>query len=267
MPNMTAQDIVTSAQQQSGLIDPSKVITGFADTISYFPDSLNWLSACNRAFKWLMETGFNKCQFTIPLVSGTQEYYITPEITRVESAWMIVNGRVQWLEKSSIGDLDGEFSGQAWRNSTGTFPYRWYMIGTKSVGFFPKPLGSGITVTFLGDATMSPMVLRADVPAQMEDDDGNVITLDEEDPLPDGSNVYSVLPTQYHEAIPSGGVAIVLRALNDQRAGSFFQDFGNMKTRLMEDVNTRLRSDIEPFQVNNQYRSGVRRGIRHNSFR
>lgn len=264
MSNMTALAIVKSARQESGLINPGKVIDGFSDTIDHYPDSITWLSASNRSLKRLSETGFNKCKFILPLVQDESEYYITPNFSGIESAWITYQGKIRYLEKTSIIDMDNEMGGQYWRNAKGNLPYRYYMIGTKSVGFYPMPLNvQDLTATFLGTSQVADMVLRTDVPGQMLNEDDQIITLDEEDPLPDGSNVYSALPDAFHEYIAIGAIARILRAIGDDRAKDFFAEFEDGKKALKREVNSRLESDTSMLQFKNPYRSRLNRQGRH----
>jgi hypothetical protein len=245
--------LVSRTREEIGIIDPSdmRVVNGYASEMQQYPDNvLSIVRMLNWALGDLRDTGFNQCRFDIVLQpelviqEDMGEYLMPRQAHDIREAYLRAPNDKQAyvLQRSSVEEMNAFFDDSPqWTRSRSQRPIAYYMIGTRGIGFYPRPQGTGYTATFLAETLVADMVLKTDIPAQIMTDD---------DPP---QFVESALPEGFHENLCYGAGARILRILggdqNFKRAAVLGSEWTSAKEQIKALVNARQRGQSESFVI------------------
>jgi hypothetical protein len=245
--------LVSRTREEIGIIDPldMRVVNGYASEAQQYPDNvLSITRMLNWALGDLRDTGFNQCRFDLPLQpelviqEDMGEYLMPRQAHDIRYAYIRAPNDKQAypLERSSIEEVNAYFDDSPqWTRNRAQRPLVYYMIGTRGIGFWPRPQGTGFIATFLAETLVADMVNITDVPGQL-------VTNDVPPQL-----IESVLPEGFHESLAVGAGYRILRILGGEqniiRASALSKEWNNTKAQIQALVNSRERGQAEGFIV------------------
>lgn len=252
---MTAADLIALARDEAQVWDTGDVFDGYPADAGLFPNGTNILRLLNQGLCEYLETGFNKCYFTLPIVAGTREYLSHRGMGRVDSAWLVddVTGVQHFMEQTTVAELDKIFY-QTWRNRTGERPLGWYSIGTRAIGLDVEPTKAW-TLKFLADSQVADMALATDIPAQIIDADDNIV-------LAFDGSAESALPEQCHDGLAYYAAAVICHRKGNHDEGKRLMGiFKGAKELLKTLVSSRVSPERRRLSVKRNQADGLYRRL------
>ncbi len=241
----SAAEIIQRVRDNTGLYDESVVFNGYATDRK--PKGNRVLPLLNQGLKIYEDTGFNVCEFVVPLVAGQIEYLLDKEILRVtaQAAYNTTTERyfdMVWTDKNRLDSLYGS----QWRSRNMTIPMECYSIGTRGIGLSAIPTAESAVyeLHLTATSTVNPMAVAADVPGQIINADGDVVVDDFGVPK-------SALPEPYHWSLAHYAGWILAGRMGDTFTANVEREsWEKSLTDLRGLANTRAENGIRRLFVN-----------------
>lgn len=161
MGGQTAKYIVDRIRSRVGMFDRTKLRDGFSTDDGQA--DIDILSFLNDGINELLMTGYHKCRFSLPVVSGTAEYAFDAGIAEV----LIATYQGVELEKTRLTTL---YRNQNLPLTASGKPTKWYNDIPDTIGLYPTPDTTDTgenSLEIIAESLATTLALPTDVPDRL----------------------------------------------------------------------------------------------------